>query len=162
MPNFYVVRAAPKRMWSSKKGLEVSTLDNGFFLIDFKDFDDSQRILEEGPRYVGGQPLVLKRWADNLFLQKEDWKSVPIKVTFPNLMCSCRTVNGLSKQAGCIGNPICMDKQIAMGRKLAFARVLVEVSISSNLPDNLTIACRGSTFVQEGKIPLEARGLQLL
>lgn len=100
---------------------------------DFKDFDESQQVLENGPWYVGEQPLVLQRWANNIYLQKDDLKTVPIWVKFPNLMLSCRTVNGMSKLASCIGNPICMDEQTANGKRLAFAKVLVEISVGSKL-----------------------------
>lgn len=58
-------------------------------------------------------------------------------------------MNGLSKLASCIGNPICMDEQTANGKRLAFAKVLVEVLAASTLPNSLTIACNGTTFVQE-------------
>lgn len=60
IPNFYVARAALQREWNSKRGFEKQTLDKGFFLFNFKDFDESQRILENGPWYAG-QPIVLQR-----------------------------------------------------------------------------------------------------
>eukprot|EP00268_Persea_americana_P065903 TRINITY_DN8877_c0_g1_i1.p1 TRINITY_DN8877_c0_g1~~TRINITY_DN8877_c0_g1_i1.p1 ORF type:complete len:125 (+),score=18.82 TRINITY_DN8877_c0_g1_i1:317-691(+) len=92
--------------------------------------------------------LQVCKYSFKNFLLKADMKAIPIWVKFPNLKLSCRSVNILSKISCCIGNPICMDKFTSTGQGLAFARVLVEVSTDSNLPDSIIIGCKENTLEQ--------------
>lgn len=41
-----------------------------------------------------------------------------------------------------------MDKFTSTGQRLAFARVLAEVSTDSNLPDSVIIGCKDNTLEQ--------------
>lgn len=61
---------------------------------------------------------------------------------------SCRSVNGLSKIAICIGNPICMDQYTSIEEKAVFTRVMVEISADEPLPNSITIRCKGISFEQ--------------
>lgn len=146
-PHYLAVRASLSKAWKSKACIEFEALHNGFFMFKFKSFEDRQRILEEGPWFVGGHPLVLRRWSEELKFQKE-LKSIPIWIKFPNLKLTCRSSRAISKLASCVGTPLCMDKFTALGKCLAYARVLVEVSIDATLPDSIMVGCRGQVFEQ--------------
>ena len=81
--------------WKCNEEIELHALENGFYMFKFRTYE-SQKILEDGP-WFGGQLLVLRRWLDNMDLQKADMKTIPIWVKFLNLKLSCRSVNILSK-----------------------------------------------------------------
>lgn len=114
-----------------QEDLDVETMGKGFFFFRFNCFEDSQRVLEEGPWFIDGHPLALKSWSEDLPHQKEQLESIPIWVKFPNLTMSFRSANGLSRIAGSLGRPICMDRGTTEGRRPAFAKVLVEVYLYS-------------------------------
>ena len=49
-----------KNLWLVKGELQVVSRGNGFLLFKFSDDSDKQRVLEEGPWFVRGKPLVLR------------------------------------------------------------------------------------------------------
>lgn len=141
-----IIRAELSKAW--RLSFDVHELERGFFLFKFNSLDDSQRVLELGPWFVFGQPLVLKRGSRKVNLQREETKAVRLWIKFPNLNLACKAVNVLSKLASCIGAPICMDKLLASGTKPDHACVLVEVSADSPLPDSFKYLCKGHPMEQ--------------
>lgn len=142
------VKASLAKAWRMPD-LEVESLENSFFRFKFSTLAEGQRILEEGPWFVGGHPLALIRWEEDRTFQKEELSTIPIWVKFPNLRMTCRSITALSKISSCIGNPIYMDKPTAAGERIAYAKVLVDISVDATLPDSLTIGCNGKLFAQE-------------
>lgn len=96
-----------------------------------------------------GHPRILKRGSGKLNLHKEDLKTMAIWIKFPSLNLACKTVNGLSKLASCIGIPFCMERLTASGSNPSHTRVLVDVSAESPLPDSLKFLCKGNPLEQE-------------
>lgn len=109
----------------------------------------AKKILEDWPRF-GGHPLVLRRWSDNLDLQKVDMKTIPIWVKFPNLKLSCRSVNFKNFLLHWKPN---MHGQVYFNRsKVGLCKgsswTSAEVSTDSNLPDSIIIGCKDNTLEQ--------------
>lgn len=121
----------------------------GFYLFKFNSFDDSQKVLEAGSWFMFGHPRILKRGSGKLNLHKEDLKTMAIWIKFPSLNLACKTVNGLSKLASCIGIPFCRETLTASGSNPSHTRVLVDVSAESPLPDSLKFLCKGNPLEQE-------------
>ncbi|XP_074299343.1 uncharacterized protein LOC141630419 [Silene latifolia] len=64
---------------------------------------------------------------------------VPVWVLFPNLDPCFWSKAGLSKVASAVGNPICADEHTTNKSKLAFARILIDVDHSKELPKAIKI-----------------------
>lgn len=105
-----------------------------------------RNILESGPLFVEGYPLVLKQWTEKQSYIKEYLNSIPTWVKFPNLRISLKSPKALSNIASCIGRPICMDEHTIKGVRIDDARVLVEVTFDSKLLNSISILCKGSLF----------------
>lgn len=58
--------------------LELKNLGNELFLFKFKSLEAGRKILEVGPWFVIGHPLVLQWWTDGRIFQREEIKSIPI------------------------------------------------------------------------------------
>lgn len=59
--------------------------DNEFFIFKFKSCYESQRMLEEGPWFVNGHRLVLRRWTEDLTFCKEQLDTIPNLGKIPKL-----------------------------------------------------------------------------
>lgn len=160
-PFFDAVRYALTRAWNSSEEVEFHRLAQEIFMFKFKTFEESQRILEARPWFVKGHLLVLRRWTENQNFQKEEMNSVPIWVKFPNLKLNCRTANVISKISSCIGKPICMDHQTASGKRLAFVKVMVEVTVGTVLPSSISVASKGSIFHQAVEYDWKQKGCEV-
>ena len=89
---------------------------DGFFLFKF----NRQSILDEGPWFVYGRPLILRRWTEDITMYRENLEANPVWVRLSNLNFCFQTNSALSKIASVIGNPICMDHATASGNRYAF------------------------------------------
>ena len=60
-------------------------MTEGFFLFKFIAYDIGQRILDEGPWFVYGHPLILKRWTADISMNRQNFETIPVWVRLPNL-----------------------------------------------------------------------------
>lgn len=86
------------------------SLEDGFFLFKFSSFDESQKISVDGPWVVNGHPLVLKRWTEDIDMQKHEFQTCKI--------------------ASLIGNPLYMDQATATGTRVEFSDLKLLITIS--------------------------------
>lgn len=147
-PQISVVRTELTNAWRSQHGVLFANLGKGFIMFKFQNPEECQRLLEKGPWFLFGHPLILERESALLNYQKEEIKSMPAWVKFSNLNLSCYTQGALSKIASCIGIPICMDKPTSMGTRPSFARVLIEISAGELLPDIVKYSYEGDIMEQ--------------
>ncbi|GKA52512.1 putative reverse transcriptase domain-containing protein, partial [Tanacetum coccineum] len=114
-----------RRMWREYHLGEVIMNECGLYFFKFKAEEGMQFVLENGPWLVDGKSLFVKKNG------KRAWN-----------------VEGISRLASMIGNPIIMDRittsmcEKAYGRA-SFARVLVEVDAERGLVDSIK-ACYSS------------------
>ncbi|XP_074278545.1 uncharacterized protein LOC141602132 [Silene latifolia] len=64
---------------------------------------------------------------------------VPVWVIFPNLDPCFWSKSALSKVASFVGKPICADELTTTKSKIVFARILVEVDLSKDLPKGMAL-----------------------
>ncbi|GKA03825.1 putative RNA-directed DNA polymerase, partial [Tanacetum coccineum] len=101
-------------------------------------------VLENGPWLVEGKSLFVQKWEAGLCMEKPEPTRVLIWVRIMNVPLEAWNSNGISRLASSIGNPIIMDRitasmcEKAYGRA-SFARVLIEVDATKELPDSIEI-----------------------
>ncbi|XP_074315627.1 uncharacterized protein LOC141651831 [Silene latifolia] len=84
-------------------------------------------------------PLVFKPWTPTVAEELSEITIVPIWVLFPNLDPFFWSQTALSKVASFVDRPICADEPTTSKSKIAFARILVEVGLSKDLPKGMTL-----------------------
>ncbi|XXG82787.1 hypothetical protein AAC387_Pa10g0678 [Persea americana] len=147
-PPFLEIKYSLGKTWRVTD-LEVITLSEGFYLFKFNSYDASQVILDNGPWFVHGHPLVFRRWTEDIEMCRQMFETIPVWVRFPNLNFCFRTSNALSKIASVIGRPICMDHATTAGTRFAFARVCIEVGLDADFPGEIRMKYKGKTILQK-------------
>lgn len=130
------------------KDLEIVTMAGGFYLFKFHNYDEGQALLDEGPWFVPGHPLILRRWTEDVVMFRQQLETIPIWVRFPNLNFCFRSSSALSKIASVIGRPICMDHATASGTRFVFARVCIQVGIDAEFPAEIRMKYKEKTILQ--------------
>ena len=64
---------------------EISTTDNGLYLFRFKDMDARDWVMEKGPWYIAGRPIILRVWQPGMEMLNIQLTSLPIWVKFYNI-----------------------------------------------------------------------------
>lgn len=147
-PPFFAIKSSLEKAWRITD-LEIITMSEGFYLFKFNNYDAGQTILDDGPWFVHGHPLILRRWTEDIEMNRQTFETIPIWVRFPNLNFCFRTSTALSKIASVIGKPICMDHATAAGTRFAFARVCIEVGIDAEFPAEIRIKYKEKMLVQK-------------
>nr|TKR99844.1 hypothetical protein D5086_0000189480 [Populus alba] len=105
--------------------------DSGWLIFEFLSETAMLSTLHMGPYSVFGRPLILQIMPEFFDFTPPAFTHVPIWVRFPNLPIRCWTPLCLSKLASVLGKPLRCDASTIRKTKLSFARVLIEVDITS-------------------------------
>ncbi|KAM3268133.1 hypothetical protein P3S67_031683 [Capsicum chacoense] len=109
-------------------------LKNGVIVMRFDTLLGKQDVLQGGIYHFDHKPFIVKEWTHELEFTKEELKTVPIWVKFPDLDFKYWSKTVLSKIGSMIGKPIMVDQNTEARNGLKFARILVEVELDSKLP----------------------------
>ncbi|VFQ83678.1 unnamed protein product [Cuscuta campestris] len=93
---------------------------------------------------------TIEQWKPGLKINTEDLTDIPIWVQFTNLDVKYWSLSGLSKLGSLIGKLIKRDKATTKISKFAYARILVEVKVHQNFPQEIA-------FLDEAGIAVSQR-----
>ncbi|XVF82960.1 hypothetical protein PTKIN_Ptkin16aG0094100 [Pterospermum kingtungense] len=97
------------------------------------------RILESGPWHVNNQSLIIRKWEPGLKSLDFSLSKVSFWLYLRNVPLELFTCRGLSYIASAIGNPLYMDNFTTERKKLAYAKVCVEIDVSRKIPQYITV-----------------------
>ncbi|XP_020243214.1 uncharacterized protein LOC109821441 [Asparagus officinalis] len=147
---FKAMEAFVQKVWSHLALPKICILKLGLFLYKFKSKEDMMIILESGPWFFGSRSLLLKPWSIDEEIGKRNDCLYPMWIQLPGLRLNLWNAKCISKIASLIGRPIATDKLTASRQRLEYARVLVEVSMPSPLPDHISIqGPKGKNIIQK-------------
>ena len=112
---------------------------SGWLVFKFQSDEDRLKVLNGGPYFAYGSNLMLKILPSCFRFEGVDISSVPIWIQLPGLPLDCWNARALSKIVSKVGKPITTDKMTRTKERLSFARVLVEVDVSSEVVTDVEI-----------------------
>ena len=130
----HVVRATVDKLWGKHEMPEISTTDNGRYLFRFRDMDAQDWVMENGPWYIAGRPIILRVWQQGMEMLNIQLTSLPIWVKFYNIPLEYWTNTCLGYIASAVGKSLHMDSLTENRTSLSFARICIEVDLSSKFP----------------------------
>ncbi|XP_062086245.1 uncharacterized protein LOC133792360 [Humulus lupulus] len=163
-PPFAVFEGFIKRIWG-KLGIErIARLNNGFTLVNFRDEVTRDLVLEAGVLHFDRKPVIVKPWSTDLDTLKAV-KSVPIWIRLPGLGLQYWGTKCLSALMSTIGVPILVDKVTKDRSMMQFARVLVEIELSEDLPKSVQFLNEKGQLVEQFLefewLPTQCRGCKV-
>ncbi|KAL0928474.1 hypothetical protein M5K25_000358 [Dendrobium thyrsiflorum] len=142
-PYYERLLAAMRKVWKLKGELSLLSLADGFFLLKFISSEDFNMVWTGGPWFLLGKPFILQKWSPKFRPKRDEDASIPIWVKIIDLPLALWTPKGISRIASFIGIPIYVDSLMANRTRLTFARVCVQISKDSALPDEIPISIDG-------------------
>ncbi|KAL2930965.1 hypothetical protein RDABS01_036375 [Bienertia sinuspersici] len=148
-PPFSVFNGYCHRIWG-KKGLDkVLLVGKGLYLVRFNSVEQREKIWNDEPKFFDSKPVIMKRWDPDMELHKETIKTVPIWTRFPKLELKYWGHRSIHKLGDAIGTTLKVDRLTEQKERLAYARIMVEVDIQKELPDQIEfINEKGISMVQ--------------
>ena len=81
----HVVRSFVERLWGKHEIPEISITNNGLYIFRFKDRVARDWVLENGPWYMAGRPIIIRFWKPGMEMLNVRITSLPIWVKFFNI-----------------------------------------------------------------------------
>ncbi|XP_062089528.1 uncharacterized protein LOC133796064 [Humulus lupulus] len=123
-------------MWGKLGIDQIARLNAGYTLVKFRDEVTRDLVLEAGVIHFDRKPVIVRPWTIDL-ADMRLVKSVPVLVRFPGLRLQYWGTKCLSALMSTIGKPILVDKVTKDRSMMQFARVLVEIEISDEVPRSI-------------------------
>ena len=130
----HVVRVFVDKLWGKHEILEISTTDNGLYLFKFMDKDARDWVMESGPWYITGRPIILRVRQPGMEMLNIQLTSLPIWVKFYNIPLEYWTNTCLSYIASAVENPLHLDSLTENRNRLYFVRICIQVNLHSDFP----------------------------
>ena len=124
---YSLVHKAASKFWDNAGLVNTLATDQGTFYFQFESSAAVETVLEGGPWYVAGKPLILQQWTPHLSIEKNKVFRVPVWVCFYNVPLEYWNQQGLSYIASMIGKPIQVDRMTAIRGRITYARICIEV-----------------------------------
>ena len=146
-PSYTILGKYMANVWKCTATLHMR--DSGWLIFRFFSAIDMGRVLCRGHYLVQGKPLVLKPMPLYFDFGKPDMASVPVWVRLPNLPLECWSPACLSKISNVIRKHIRCDYVTLSMSKVSFARVMVEVTLTDDLPRSIHLSMPDETIINQ-------------
>ena len=147
-PPINVMEGFIRRIWKHLNVDKVIMVKRGVFIVRFLTMDSRDKVLN-GHYFFDSKPLIMKPWDSDMDMDREEVKSVPIWVQL-KLGFKYWGERALFKIISQIGKPIKRDQATINRDKLQFARVMVDVPLSKELPDCISFRDENGLMVKVG------------
>ncbi|XP_074315209.1 uncharacterized protein LOC141651393 [Silene latifolia] len=134
-PSLKVVQDFVIKNWGSIANPVVQYYRQGWFSFRFYLEEEMTKVLRQGPWKINQNSLILKQWSPSFSGEMDRVAKVPVWILFPGLDPFLWSDVVLSKIVSKIGKPLYADNATTSKEKLSFARVMVEVDVSQDLPE---------------------------
>ncbi|XP_048489782.1 uncharacterized protein LOC125491732 [Beta vulgaris subsp. vulgaris] len=135
-PPNVVMEGFVRRIWRNLGVDKVAMVAKGVFIVRFTTMENRDKVISGGYPFFDGKPVMVKKWHPDMDFSKEDIRRVPIWIQL-NLDFKYWGQGCLTKIVSGVGKFLKVDMATLKREKLQFARVLVEVEIGQEFPDEI-------------------------
>lgn len=118
---------------------EILYHSNGYYVVRFENKEDRDKILCSGLYHPIRRPIIMKPWTPKFNFKEEILNTIPLWIKLSNLPLNCWNAVVLSKIGSRLGQPLYADEYITQASRISFARILVEIDITKELPKSVKI-----------------------
>ncbi|XP_056698601.1 uncharacterized protein [Spinacia oleracea] len=145
-PPINVMEGFIRRIWKQLNVDKVVMVRKGVFLVRFLTMDSRDKVLK-GHYFFDSKPLILKPWNSDMNMDTPELQSVPIWVQL-KLNFKYWGEKALFKIVAQLSKPLRRDHATICRDKLQFARVMVDVPLSQELPDFISFRDENGIMVR--------------
>ena len=142
----HVVKLVVDRLWGKHEMPEITTTDNGLYIFKFRDHAARDWVMESGPWYIAGRPLILRVWKPGMEMLNVHLTSLPIWVKFYNIPLEYWTNTSLGYIASSVGKPLHLDSFTENHTRLSFARICIEIDMNCEFPKSILLDLGNGNF----------------
>ena len=130
---FHYLSSRISAMWKPNGSMECIDLGFDFYLVKFSLAKDVDRVLKEGPWFIGQHFLATRQWETDFKASTATLSSVAVWIRLPELPIEYYDHDMPLKIGKVVGPVLRLDSNTAMGARVRFARLCVQVNLDKPL-----------------------------
>ncbi|RVX20319.1 hypothetical protein CK203_004873 [Vitis vinifera] len=134
-----------KRSWNLRKGVKVMKLGEPFFLLEFEDEGEAERVLNRGTRRFKDRLLHLERWNEEAGCLRDGNQTKEVWVRVVGLPLHCWSEEMFKSIGDCCGGLVGVDEDTKNLSQLQWARILVKNN-GNFLPGTLNLVVKSFCY----------------
>ncbi|OMO70978.1 hypothetical protein COLO4_28420 [Corchorus olitorius] len=138
------------QLWKLKKFPAIVDLGEDFFLLKFEFENDYHYVLKEGPWFIGGHFLTVRKWEPNFRASEATFSSVAVWVRLNELPVEFFDGDILQKIGRNIGKLIKIDTHTLADERRRYARLCVQINMDKPLAKFIQIEGQKQPITYEG------------
>jgi len=119
------------KVWKTQGDFEIMDNDNSFYMVKFDQIADKEKFITGGPWMIFDHCLAVSHWSPEFASPNAKVERTVVWVRFPGLNLVCYDKSFLLAMASAIGCPIKVDTNTLKVERGKFARVCVEVDLTT-------------------------------
>ncbi|XP_058757392.1 uncharacterized protein LOC131630645 [Vicia villosa] len=123
--------------------------EEGYFILRFNSFSDRDDVMMKGPYTIRNMPVLLREWNPDFKLKEDFLRTLPLWIKLPQLPIYLWGETSLNKIGSALGIPLVTDECTANKLRVSYARILVEMDITKELPEEITIRDKDGNKMQQ-------------
>ncbi|CAN0917281.1 hypothetical protein LINGRAHAP2_LOCUS30196 [Linum grandiflorum] len=120
-------------LWARNGELQITDMQNGCYLVRFREKEDYEMVMNGGPWLLGDTYLTVYRWHKGFNPWNSDAKTTMVWIQLPDLPIEYYHPTVVMRIASKIGAPVRVDRATKEGARAKYARVCVEIDLTKPL-----------------------------
>ncbi|XP_058774908.1 uncharacterized protein LOC131649171 [Vicia villosa] len=137
------------RSWNFVPLPDMYYNEEGYFILRFNSFSDRDDVLMKGPYTIRNMPVLIREWNPDFKLKEDFLRTLPLWIKLPQLPLYLWGEMSLNKIGSALGIPLVTDECTANMLRVSYARILVEMDITKELPEEITIRDKDGNKLQQ-------------
>lgn len=137
-------------LWRAEGRLEITDLEDGFYIVRFTRESDYEVALMNGPWVIQGHYLHVTKWRPFFEPSNEAIRTTLAWIRFPRLPIWCFKVDILTELGNLIGKTVKIDMFTKENIRARYARVCVEIQLERALDSTVILNGRNFKVEYEG------------
>ena len=137
-------------LWKPSGRMDCVDMEKGLFLIHFSLKEDYERVLKDGPWFVGGHYLSIRNWEPNFKPSMANVTSVAVWIRLSELPIEYYKPSVLWELGQAIGPVLRVDMHTAIESRGWFARICVQINFEKPLIKLIQIGGIDQPVLYEG------------
>ncbi|KAK8672341.1 hypothetical protein V6N13_110714 [Hibiscus sabdariffa] len=134
-----ILEKRANHLWGREGSVEIRFFAPSVYMLIFPSKRVRDLVLEPGPWHIQQKALVLRKLLHGMIPEVLCLDSAPVWVQLWHIPLELYTQQGLGYFASALGKPLYSDKATILKQSLEYAKICVEVSAKSSLPESILV-----------------------
>ncbi|XVF57192.1 hypothetical protein PTKIN_Ptkin06aG0184400 [Pterospermum kingtungense] len=143
-----------KQLWGRTVEITIRSAGSNLIVAQFPTVEARDQILEEGPWPLHNQPPIVRKWEPSITSLEFNLSRLSFWVQLSNLPLELFTQRGIGCVVSVLGRALYTDRITSQRKRLAFARVCVEIQVTKEIPKKIEVLLRGRVVEVMVSVPL--------